>query len=89
MKEKIKKLLKNPIFKSIVFLISSVLGFLLVRFDGNTTLDGLISGFGLTLFFISFFSFSFSLCEAVTLFVEKDREKKEREEKKEKIKENN
>ena len=84
MKEKIKNFLKNPIQKSISSLIFSVFGFLLVRFNGATALDGLISGFGLTLFFLSIFSFSFSLCEAVSEWMKRDKEK-EKEKKKKKI----
>lgn len=90
MKESFKKLLKNPIQKSISSLILSLLGFLLIRFDGTTTIDGLISAFGMTLFFLSILSFSFSLCEAVSWWMERDREREREMGKKEKkMKENN
>ena len=77
MKEKIKNFLKNPILKSIISLIFSVFGFLLVRFDETSTIDGLISGLGLVVFCFSLFSLSFSLCEAVSLISERKKNKKE------------
>ena len=76
MKEKIKKFLKNPVFKSIFSLIASIFSFLLIRFNGTSIIDGLISGFGLIVFCFSLFFSVFSLCEAISLFAEKDRERK-------------
>ncbi len=83
MKEKFKNFLKNSIQKSISFLILSLLGFFLVRFNGTTTIDGLISAFGMILFFLSIFSFSFSLCEVVSEWTEKEREREKGKEEKE------
>lgn len=65
---------KNPIQKSVSSLFLSLLSFLLIRFNGTTAIDGLISAFGMILFFLSIFSFSFSLCEAVSEKEEKERE---------------
>jgi ABC-type multidrug transport system fused ATPase/permease subunit len=75
MKTKIEKILKNPVQKTISSFVFAVAGFLLVRCDGTTILDGLISGFGLIIFFLSIFSFSFSLCKAVSEIMGKEREK--------------
>lgn len=84
MKKSLKKFFSSPFLKSILSFLFIPIGFSLVKFNGTTTVDGLISGLGMVIFFISVFIFSFSVCQIASIIMQTEREEEKKKEKEEK-----